>query len=79
MYQGRADAIVSVYDMTDDGAQVFRRSIRQFEFPKTGVSNDIPRARFEQRFLYVLSRKIANYFYDYELKNEVAKESPIIE
>ncbi len=45
-----------------------------FEFPKNGIASDIPRSRFEQKFIQVLSQKIANYFYDYEMKENVQPE-----
>jgi hypothetical protein len=80
LYQGHADVTVSIYDMTDSGEVVFRRTIPSFEFPQHGGApvTDTTRARFEQHFIYMLSQKIANFFYDYELPNDFAQDAALI-
>lgn len=80
LYQGRADITVSVYDIGDDARLVFRKTLPQYEYPKNGgqPATDTTRGRFEEKFLYMLSEKIANYFYDYEMITDFSQDAAVI-
>ncbi len=81
LFQGHADVTTSVYDVTNNGVLVFRQTLPSFQFPKNGGRSitDMNQARFEQQFIHMLSQKIANYFYDYELPNEFASDAAMLE
>lgn len=75
--QGSADVTVSVYDISNNGNLVFRDNIPGYVFPRNGGQpvTDISSSKFERKFLIMLSQKIANYFYDYDLPNDFAQDA----
>lgn len=80
LYQGQADVTITVYDISKGGEAVFRRELPQFQFPVSGgrPTTDISRAQFEKQFLFMLSQKIANYFYDYEMVEDFGRDAALI-
>jgi hypothetical protein len=71
LYKGRADVVVTVYDMNEDGKVAFRKTLPEFTFPRNGArhSTEMSENQFRQLFVTVLSEHVAKYFYDYHLED----------
>jgi hypothetical protein len=71
LYRGCANLTVTVYDMTDNGRNVFRREIPELSFPKNGPrhATEISEARFRRLFVHVVADHAAKYFYDYHIED----------
>jgi hypothetical protein len=72
LFKGRADLTVAVYDMTQDGREVYRRDISEFTFPVNSHyhATETSENRFRRQFLAVLSREVAKRFYPYEINED---------
>ena len=81
MYQGKADAQIAVHDITDGGRVKFRKDLYDYKFPVNHGRHTLGTSerKFEQGFLRMLSVKIANYFYDYDVATEVATDAALLE
>jgi hypothetical protein len=81
LYRGRADVVVTVYDMTDDGGIVFREEIHDFVFPRDGPlpTTELSEGRFRQSFVKMLAHKVAKYFYDYNIEDDFARDALSLE
>lgn len=68
LYQGAAEINVSVYDMNDNDRLVWDRRLGQVLFPKnSGIpASDMPPQAFEQRFIEIVARQIAEHFYKHD-------------
>jgi hypothetical protein len=77
LYKGRADVAVTVYDMSQNGQVVFRKTVPDFTFPRNGArhSTEMSETRFRQLFITVLSQHIAKYFYEYRLEDDFANDA----
>ncbi|MBP86096.1 MAG: hypothetical protein CMJ64_05170 [Planctomycetaceae bacterium] len=80
MYRGRAHVTVTVYDMTDQGREVFRKTLPEVRFPLTGPYpvGDISEATFRRTFLQVLARNITKYFHEYDLLDDFGADPAFI-
>jgi hypothetical protein len=80
LYKGRATLVVSVYDMEDDGAVVFRRTISDYSFPKNSArhTTEMSESRFRSLFVTVLSEQVAKYFCAYNLEEEFARDAMML-
>jgi len=80
LYHGRAHVTVTVYDMTDKGNEVFRKTLPEVRFPMTGPYpvGDTSEATFRREYLRYLSRHIAKYFHDYDLMDDFGADPAII-
>jgi hypothetical protein len=81
LYRGRADVVVTVYDMTDDGRIAFREEINDFVFPRNGPrpTTELSEGRFRHSFVVVLAQKITKYFYDYHIEDDFATDTVSLE
>ncbi len=77
LYRGRANVVVTVYDMTDDGKIAFREEIHDFVFPRNGPrhTTELSEGRFRHLFVVVLAQKVAKYFHDYHLEDDFATDA----
>lgn len=80
-YRGKAAYTVTVYDMTDDGRQVWTSGRDDYEFPKSaGLPKlDATEKAFETMFVEKLSLRIAQSFYDTDMIDDYADEDIIVE
>jgi hypothetical protein len=80
MFKGRANVTVTVYDMSQGGDSVFRRTMPNFSFPLNGGQHvsETTDAQFQRKFLVVLSQDIAKHFYPYEFNDEFARDTTLI-
>jgi hypothetical protein len=76
LYKGRADVVVTVYDMNDDGKVAFRKTLPEFTFPRNGArhSTEMSENQFRQLFVTFLSEQVAKYFYDYHFEDDFATD-----
>ncbi len=77
LYKGRADLIVTVYDMNDEGTVVFRKTIPDFTFPRNSArhATEMSEARFREMFVMILSQQIAKHFYEYRIEEDFAHDA----
>ena len=80
LLRGRADAAVSVYDLTSDDREVFSRRPPQIVYPVTSAysSTDMSLRRFRRRFIAVIAQRLSRYFYEYDLKEDFARDKPFV-
>ncbi len=76
LLKGRAEMIISVYDITKGGEQVFRTTDRNYSFPQShaipAISED-PRV-FQRTFIELVAQRIAKNFYDYDMAEDFAPD-----
>ena len=65
LYQGRAQANITVYDIVD-GDNTPLRPLDVSYPPRNGVPTDIPERQFRAKFLEILSGQIGRRFYAYD-------------
>ncbi|MCE9554718.1 MAG: hypothetical protein K8T91_15280 [Planctomycetes bacterium] len=79
LFQGRAQANLTVYDIRD-GSSVELRPADVSYPPKNGVPTDIPEQQFRARFLEVLCGQLARRFYRFdsgEVDDNFYSETPL--
>jgi hypothetical protein len=76
LYRGRASITVTVYDLKDEGKEVFRRAMPEIRFPANGVyhSSETSETAFRRSFIKVISEQVARYFYDYDMIDTYGRE-----
>jgi len=72
LYKGRANLVISVYDIAAGGKEVYRTEINEFTFPVNSHyhATETSEAKFRKQFLSVLAREAAKRFYAYELSED---------
>ena len=80
LYKGRADLRIVVYDVEAD-KQVFASSPPQVQYPKnTGIhTTGLTEREFRRRFLGILANRIARHFYAYDVKEDFAQDTTLIQ
>lgn len=80
LYHGRARITVTVYDMTDQGSEVFRQSLPEVRFPMTGPYpvGDTSEIDFRRAFLRHLAQHVAKYFHEYDLMDDFGTDPAFI-
>jgi len=68
LYKGEASLTVTVFDMQNPRNHVFRRSLPELSYPRTGVvhASDVSESKFRRQFIKILSEQVARYFYKYD-------------
>jgi len=68
LFQGRADVILSVYDMSDGGRLAWEKELPEVLYPaNSGVPTvDKSQDQFRRQFTRVLSEQIARHFYRHD-------------
>jgi hypothetical protein len=81
LFKGRANVVVTVYDMTKGGEAVFRRSKPNFSFPTSGGQHvsETTEGQFQRKFIFVLANDIAKPFYDYDFAEDFARDASLID
>jgi hypothetical protein len=77
LYQGKAQAVVKVYDVKNGGKVVFQKTIpRAIYPPNTGVpTSEKSEEEFRQQFVIVLSDRIGRYFYAHDSRDDFAGDA----
>jgi hypothetical protein len=68
LYQGKANAIVRVYDCKDGGKVVFEKILPQTVYPPNTFiqTSDVQEPEFRREFMGVLADQIARHFYGHD-------------
>ncbi len=76
LYKGRADVVITVYDIEDGGKVAFRKTLPEFTFPRNGArhTTEMSENQFRQLFVTVLANQVAKYFYDYRFEDDFAND-----
>jgi len=77
LYQGRADATVSVYDMRDHSKLVWDRHLGEVLYPmNSGIpAQDKPSQQFEREFVEIVADRIATNFYKHDPHESFAMDA----
>jgi hypothetical protein len=64
LYRGRCDVGVTVYDIKNNGAIVFKKQMPEFTFPKDSATiADTAESKFRNMFLQIIAKRVAGMFY----------------
>jgi len=76
LYQGQADATITVYDMEDEGKVVYEKEFFDYTFPKEGgiPSVGMPEKRFRSEFLLRFSESISQTFHPFQFYDNWATD-----
>jgi ABC-type uncharacterized transport system auxiliary subunit len=68
LYQGKANAVVRVYDCKDGGKVVFEKILPQTVYPPNTCiqTSDVQESEFRREFIGVLADQIARHFYSHD-------------
>jgi hypothetical protein len=77
LYQGRADVVVTVFDMQNDGEEVWQKELGEVLFPINSAVpvQEKPLQQFRRQFTTVLSEQIARHFYPHDAHVDFANDS----
>ncbi len=77
LYQGKANAVVAVYDCQKNGKKVFEKILPQSVYPpNTGVpTSERLEGDFRREFVAVLADQIGRHFYSHEPYPDMAQDS----
>lgn len=77
LYVGKCDLTVTVYDIQDGGAILYRKQIPEFMYPTMGGTTvtDVSEAKFRARFTAILANKVAGLFYPVDPTLDVALDA----
>jgi hypothetical protein len=68
LYQGKANAVVRVYDCKDGGKVIFEKILPQTIYPPNTFiqTSDVQESEFRREFVGVLADQIARHFYSHD-------------
>jgi hypothetical protein len=68
LYQGKANAVVRVYDCRDGNKKVFEKTVPQAVYPPSGgiPTSERQESEFRHEFVMVLADQIARHFYAHD-------------
>ena len=77
LFQGKAQAVIKVYDIKNGGKVVFQKTLPREVFPpNTGVpTSEKSEQEFRQQFVVVLADKIGRYFYSHDAGDDIARDA----
>jgi hypothetical protein len=77
LFRGQCDIGVTVYDIADNGAIVYRKQIPEFTFPKMGGPTiaDTTESKFRNQFLKIIAMKVSGLFYPVDPTAEYALDA----
>ena len=76
LYQGKADTVITVFDMDDEGREIWQKSLGEFFFPVNSAvpAQEKPLEQFRRQFTTVLSEQIARHFYPHDARIDFASD-----
>jgi len=77
LYQGKADAMVGIYECSGDGQPVFERVLPQTLYPpNTGIpASEITETEFRRKFVSVMADQIGRHFYAHDRGMDFAMDA----
>jgi hypothetical protein len=81
LYKGRAEVNVVVYDMLNGGIEAFAYNPPEVLFPENSGfhTTDMSEDNFRRQFLSILASRIARQFYPYDVKEDYARDTSLIQ
>ena len=81
LYQGKADAVVGVYECGGDGQAVFERTLAQTLYPPNASipTYEVPEPEFRRKFVRVMADQIGRHFYDHDPHADMAMDAQAFE
>lgn len=81
LYRGFVTYTVTVYDMEDNGKQVWTSGKVDYEYPKNGGVPEIETREdvFQTKFIDRLGGRIARLFFDFDMVDDFAEEDTLVE
>lgn len=81
LYQGRAQATITVYDTAAGGEVIYQKQMRQSVYPpNTGIpTQDKPEDEFRRQFIGVLADEIGRHFYPHDSRADFAKDTTALD
>ena len=66
--------------MTKGGAETWNKRPQEIVFPVNGgfPTTDMSDAQFRNKFIALLAREVAKYFYDYDIQDDFGKSSVLM-
>jgi hypothetical protein len=76
LFRGQCDLDVTVYDITQKGMIVYTKQFPEFAYPREGGTiADTTEAKFRNRYLAVVARKVSGLFYPVDPTSDVALDA----
>lgn len=77
LYQGKADTQITVYDMEDNGREVWQKYVGEVLFPANGgvPVAEKPLRQFRRQYVSLLSERLARHFYKHDAHLDFASDS----
>jgi hypothetical protein len=77
LYQGKANAIVRVYDCKEGGKVVFEKILPQTVYPPNTFiqTSDVQESEFRREFVGVLADQIARHFYSHDPYSDLGQDN----
>jgi hypothetical protein len=77
LYQGKANAVVRVYDCKDGGKVIFEKILPQTIYPPNAFiqTSDVQESEFRREFVGVLSDQIARHFYSHDPNADLGQDN----
>ena len=77
LYQGKANAIVRIYDCKDGGKVVFEKILPQTVYPPNAFiqTSDVQESEFRREFVGVLADQIARHFYSHDPNADLGQDN----
>jgi hypothetical protein len=80
LYQGKANAMVRVFDCKDGGKVVFEKILPQTIYPPNAYiqTSDVQESEFRREFVHVLADQIARHFYGHDPYADLGQDNSAI-
>jgi hypothetical protein len=77
LYQGKANAVVRVYDCREGGKVIFEKILPQTIYPPNTFiqTSDVQESEFRREFVGVLSDQIARHFYSHDPNADLGQDN----
>ncbi len=77
LYQGQADASVTIYDMKNNSKLLWDRHLGEILYPtNSGIpAQDKPEQQFEREFVTIIATRIAEHFYKHDANSGFALDA----
>ncbi|MGW8256083.1 MAG: hypothetical protein ACWGMZ_01215, partial [Thermoguttaceae bacterium] len=77
LFQGKADAVIRVYDCNDGGKVVFEKLMPQSVYPPNTFvqASEVQEPEFRREFIGVLADRVARHFYPHDQYADMAQDT----
>ena len=80
MFKGRAEMVVTVYDLANGDIQVFSSEPPEFQYPVNSALHvgEVSERDFRRQFVNMVAGRISRTFFAYEFKDDFARDPSMI-